>query len=558
MRLLSIELFGEYKGLKDQAFDFSAAGGDVAVLIGMNGSGKSQVMELIAEVFAYLERKQRSDFRVREPLGYQFRVAYQLASSLFQGSRRYVIDSRHGVQVQLYKSVQDLDVEIALTQPTVWNPIYCITGLDDVLLPRLVGYASGLSENLQRPFMRNALQFHDVIRVRSRLKEELAQPHVDERATIEINRRYLTRHRGIFSAESDADGPELFRLREADTVAPKSLFLDYDCAALLIALLGMLPADDRNAVWREIPFRHPARVIIRFDLRGQATAGDNARDIQRLIELAGPDRLTPLSARASEEQFELFQLDYLAGDIELDFTDPHVIGRLSDSGRDPSQWFSALYKLQLLGVGAWPGDVRKSLRRDGFQGHVKKPLKGKLPLSVQALWMSDGQNQAALDDLSDGEVQLLLTLGAVRLFGDNETLFLYDEPETHLNPSWRTRFHLDFERANEAHGSAQAFVSSHSPFLVSSLPRQAIFHFKKTDRVTSMHTPDSETFGASFELLIKRHFDLKAAISETAIQEIRGRLADNSVSTEDKLAWLEASVGDSMERSYLINKLRAE
>ena len=67
--------------IKDQAFDFSAAGGDVAVLIGMNGSGKSQVMELIAEVFTYLERKQRSDFRVRESLGYDFRISYQLASA---------------------------------------------------------------------------------------------------------------------------------------------------------------------------------------------------------------------------------------------------------------------------------------------------------------------------------------------------------------------------------------------------------------------------------------------------------------------------------------------
>ncbi len=557
MRLLSIELFGEYKGLKDQAFDFSAAGGDVAVLIGMNGSGKSQVMELIAEVFAFLERRQRSDFRVRESLGYEFRVEYQLASALFQGSRRYVIDSRDGLQVEVRESARDPATD-PQSPPDAWHPVLGATGLDDVLLPRLVGYASGLSENLQRPFMRNALQFHDVIRVRSRLKEELAQPHVDERATIEINRRYLARHRGIFSAESETDGPELFRLREADTVAPRSLFLDYDCAALLIALLGMLPAGDRNAIWGEIPFRHPARAIIRFDLRGQATAGDNARDIERLIELAGPDRLTPISARASEEQFELFQLDYLAGDIELDFTDPQVMGRVEGSGRNPSQWFSALYKLQLLGVGAWPGDVKKSLRRDGFQGHVKKPLKGKLPLSVQALWMSDGQSQAALDDLSDGEVQLLLTLGAVRLLGDDETLFLYDEPETHLNPSWRTRFHLDFERANEALGSAQALVSSHSPFLVSSLPRQAIFHFKKTDRVTSMNTPDSETFGASFELLIKRHFDLRAAISETAIQQIRERLADDGVSKQDKLAWLEASVGDSVERTYLINKLRAE
>ncbi|MET3480305.1 AAA family ATPase [Variovorax atrisoli] len=554
MRLLSIALFGEYKGLKDQAFDFSGAGGDVVVLIGMNGSGKSQVMELIAEVFAYLERKQRSDFRVREPLGYEFRVEYQLSSDFFQGNRRYVIDSRDGLQVE----VQELAPAPPQTPPGVWRPVRSVTKLDDVLLPRLVGYASGIAENLQRPFMKNALQFHDVIRVRSRLKEELARPHVDELATIEINQRYLARHRGIFNEERDADGPELFRLREADTVAPRSLFLDYDCAALLIGLLGMLPPGDRDAIWREISFRHPARAIIRFDLRGQATAGDNARDIQRLIELAGSENLTPLSARTSEEQFDLFQLDYLAGDIELDFTDAHVLARIESSGRDPGQWFSALYKLQLLGVGAWPGDVKKSLRRDGFQGHVKKPLKGKLPLSVQALWMSDGQSQVALDDLSDGEIQLLLTLGAVRLFGDNETLFLYDEPETHLNPSWRTRFHLDFERANEAHGSAQALVSSHSPFLVSSLPRQAIFHFKKSDGLTSMTMPDSETFGASFDLLIKRHFDLKAAISETAIQEIRGKLADNNASKGDKIAWLETSIGDSVERTYLINKLRAE
>ena len=558
MKLLSIELFGEYKGLKNQAFDFSEAGGDIAVLIGMNGSGKSQVMELIAEVFAYLERKQRSDFRVREPLGYEFRVAYQLASAVFQGSRRYVIDSRGDIQVQVFESAPIPAVANPPTVPTAWRPLQALAGLNDILLPRLVGYASGLSENLQRPFMRTALQFHDVIRVRSRLKEELAQPNVDEERTIEINRRYLTRHRGMFGAEDDADASELFRLREADTVAPKSLFLDYDCAALLIALLGMLPAEDRNAIWGEIPLRHPARAIFRFDLRGQATAGDNARDIQRLIELAGSDRLTPRSPRASEEQYELLQLDYLAGDIELDFTDPQVVWRIHDNARDPSQWFSALYKLQLLGVGAWTGDVRKSLRRDSFQGHVKKPLKGRLPLAVKELWMSDGQSQAAFDDLSDGEVQLLLTLGAVRLFGDDETLFLYDEPETHLNPNWRTRFHLDFERANESHGSAQALVSSHSPFLVSSLPRQAIFEIKKTNRVTSMNTPDSETFGASFELLIKRHFDLKAAISETAIQEIRGKLADNSLSKGDKLAWLEASVGDSVERSYLINRLRAE
>lgn len=170
--------------------------------------------------------------------------------------------------------------------------------------------------------------------------------------------------------------------------------------------------------------------------------------------------------------------------------------------------------------------------------------------------MSDGERMVALDDLSDGEVQLLLTLGAVRLFGDDETLFLYDEPETHLNPTWRTRFHLDFEKANEANGKAQAIISSHSPFLVSSLPREAVFHFKKVNGATHMANPPGETFGASFDVLIKKHFNLRATISETAVQEIRERLEDPQLTTEQKLEWLEDSVGESMERSYLINKLR--
>ena len=413
-----------------------------------------------------------------------------------------------------------------------------------------------MAENLQRPFMRNALQFFDVIRVRTNLKKELAQPKVDEQATLDINNRYLRRNPGIFAPEGQAPESGLFRLRETDTAAPRNLFLDYDCASLLIAMLGMLRPGDRDAVWQEIPFRHPTRVVLRYDLRGQATATDNARDIRRLIDLAGPGRYTPISAKTSEEQYEVLELDHLAGDIELDFEDHAVIARLRDNARGPREWFSALYKLQLLGVEEWAGGIKRALRRDNFQGHVEKPLKGKLPLSVQELWMSDGQNTVAFDDLSDGEVQLLLTLGAVRLFGDDETLFLFDEPETHLNPSWRTRFHLDFEKANEANGKAQAFISSHSPFLVSSLPREAVFHFKKVDGSTDMTTPDQETFGSSFDVLIKKHFNLRATISETAIQEIREKLADPQLTPAQRLDWLEESLGESMERSYLINKLK--
>ena len=59
MRLLSLRLLGQYKGLKEQYFDFHHVNGSIIALIGLNGSGKSQLLELMAEIFAFLERAQR-------------------------------------------------------------------------------------------------------------------------------------------------------------------------------------------------------------------------------------------------------------------------------------------------------------------------------------------------------------------------------------------------------------------------------------------------------------------------------------------------------------------
>lgn len=77
MQLLSLCLHGQYKGLKDQTFDFSQAEGSIFALIGLNGSGKSQLLELIGEIFAYLERWQRDDFIVGKALGFGATVLYR-------------------------------------------------------------------------------------------------------------------------------------------------------------------------------------------------------------------------------------------------------------------------------------------------------------------------------------------------------------------------------------------------------------------------------------------------------------------------------------------------
>lgn len=552
MKLLHFELIGQYKGLANQRFDFSDAPGRVIALIGLNGSGKSQLMELIAEAFAYLERRKRADFRVRKNLKYQFNLTYEWSGNDREPLKRYTAQLDADQSILVSRSIY-IPAAVA-DENNQWSPKEdCL--LADLPLPRLIGYASGLNENLQRSFMRNALQYFEVMRTRSRRRIELAQPTIDADHFEQINHKYRKRFPGIFGAPSANDIDDPLRTREADTLLPSSLFLDYDCTNLVVAALGLLSNAERDDLWPEIRLRHPRKVVLQYDLRRAPVEQDSIEDLKQLVRAVGEDNIRGLSARTTDEQYDLYELNYLRAEITIDFMAPNVVGQLRETYLDPVRLFWKLYKLQLLGVGKWSSEICKALRDDSLNGHVKKPLKGKLPLSVVELELSDGEHSAPIDDLSDGEAQLLHTIGAVRLFGDVESLFIFDEPETHLNPSWRTRYHLGFEQAGQGLVASQALISSHSPFLISSLHREAVYHFERIDGQSIMASPPSETFGASFEVLIKKFFGLRSAISQTAVHEIRSHLNDVHMDNAHKRKWLEEELGESMERAYLLKRL---
>ncbi|KFJ92372.1 hypothetical protein JF55_06450 [Pseudomonas sp. 1-7] len=552
MKLLHFELIGQYKGLANQRFDFSDAPGRVIALIGLNGSGKSQLMELIAEAFAYLERRKRADFRVRKNLKYQFNLTYEWSGNDREPLKRYTAQLDADQSILVSRSIY-IPAAVA-DENNQWSPKEdCL--LADLPLPRLIGYASGLNENLQRSFMRNALQYFEVMRTRSRRRIELAQPTIDADHFEQINHKYRKRFPGIFGAPSANDIDDPLRTREADTLLPSSLFLDYDCTNLVVAALGLLSNAERDDLWPEIRLRHPRKVVLQYDLRRAPVEQDSIEDLKQLVRAVGEDNIRGLSARTTDEQYDLYELNYLRAEITIDFMAPNVVGQLRETYLDPVRLFWKLYKLQLLGVGKWSSEICKALRDDSLNGHVKKPLKGKLPLSVVELELSDGEHSAPIDDLSDGEAQLLHTIGAVRLFGDVESLFIFDEPETHLNPSWRTRYHLGFEQAGQGLVASQALISSHSPFLISSLHREAVYHFERIDGQSIMASPPSETFGASFEVLIKKFFGLRSAISQTAVDEIRSHLNDVHMDNAHKRKWLEEELGESMERAYLLKRL---
>ena len=549
MKLLKLTLEGTYKGLRDQTFDFSRSTENIITFVGMNGSGKSQLLELIAEVFSYLERLQRSEFRIRNKLPFSFVIEYQI--------RPYL----DGDTVDEYRISSNLlgNIESDKLLDEQWDA----WAFHEVELPQhIVGYASGLNENLQRSFLKNTVQYFDVMSVRSARRKRLAKD-LDEIQIEKVNQYYLNRYPGIFGGGfgdvyDESGFGEVF---EKDTNIPGSIFLDYDCNALLMTSLAVLSKEEIDEIFPEIPYRYPQNITIQYNLRNTPIEEDAIRDLSQLITIVGNEAIIGIGQKTSDEEYDLYGLDYLAGEINIDLTIGGVQELLSEKYYGlPIRLFEKLYKIQLLGVSRWKTEDKKSLRHDDFFDTVKKPLKGKLPLSVSKLKLSDGNNTIDFDDLSDGEAQLVQVLSAGLVFSPENTLFLFDEPETHLNPSWRTYFHKHLSKAiNNSHADTnrmQVLLSTHSPFLVSSMKKENVLRFERNENGVVMYPVDSETYGSSFDVLIKNFFGLKSLISQTAVDDIRKHLHEMQLSNEEKIAWLNENVGDSMEKAYLLRRLQ--
>ena len=218
------------------------------------------------------------------------------------------------------------------------------------------------------------------------------------------------------------------------------------------------------------------------------------------------------------------------GQSEKSFsTGPHG-GKVSQVGKN---WCEVVYKKN--GIHAYLYDAKgKKISSKNIRGSVTMTIKG-------------NPKKYNYDLYPDSAVK-----------GEENALFLFDEPETHLNPSWRTHFHQHLSRAmgknGEPNNRVQLFTSTHSPFLISSLDKQNVYRFERTNEGrVSMLPAATQTFGASFEVLLKRFFELDSLISQTAIDQIRMHIEQGD-HAQARL-WIEENIGDSMEKAYLLKRL---
>lgn len=79
-------------------------------------------------------------------------------------------------------------------------------------------------------------------------------------------------------------------------------------------------------------------------------------------------------------------------------------------------------------------------------------------------------------DLSEGEQQLLMVLGLLRFTRADDALFLLDEPDTHLNPSWSIEYLRYLRKAlgPEGRTKSHVIIATHNPIVIAGLQRTQV------------------------------------------------------------------------------------
>jgi predicted ATPase len=123
-------------------------------------------------------------------------------------------------------------------------------------------------------------------------------------------------------------------------------------------------------------------------------------------------------------------------------------------------------------------------------------------------------------ELSEGEQQLLTVVGMLRFTRDEDSLFLLDEPDTHLNPAWGMEYLNILHKHADTGQNSHLLVATHDPLVLSNLRRNQVIVFERdldSGCVTSA-APEEDPLGMGVQGILRNMFGLRSAVG-TETQE---------------------------------------
>lgn len=125
-------------------------------------------------------------------------------------------------------------------------------------------------------------------------------------------------------------------------------------------------------------------------------------------------------------------------------------------------------------------------------------------------------------ELSEGEQQLLMVLGLLRFTREDESLFLLDEPDTHLNPAWSVQYLEFLKNIGGLSENGHVIMATHDPLVISGLTREQVRVMLREPIRAEIPEMDPRGMGIN-GLLRSELYGLRSALDLPTLEKIEER-----------------------------------
>jgi len=555
MKLLRLKLTEDFRGLRNNFeisfFDLSSNKDPFEFnpycLVGRNGSGKSNVLEALANIFYHIEcinlnfkprgfeRTQKNnkgfDATMSSPnsfeLEYLIPVSWDLVDRTWDESTNSW-DSLNYAHIKIVKNKSERPLISIVNhsdftnQPKIPDRII----IKQILPEFIIGYSSGENEVLSLPFFK--MRFI----------------HFDEYADI-LTRRYdYKRPEGrlmyIDSQFSQTILLSNFLMQDKKHLKP---FTDKKNG------LGILGIERfRILIQKNVVQKYKPEVIETFTVEEKSDKANFNVELTTLIRPA-LDKLISCCTAYNEDDSNLI-LDFWVDDaLRASFKKSFT------SSLDLFRTFQILHTLNLY-------DVSYQSKNDLYNSaslYVNETVPT-LPSHKRIFRIKDftvhkkeSKKTLLTKSLSDGEHQYLHTMGICLLLRESNSLFLLDEPETHFNPDWRSKFISILKSClkEDKNVLRDILITTHSPFLISDCKKENV-KWLSTENKSGPNEVTINTFGTSITKLMNEFFGKGRQIADLSWHKMLEELkSDDITSLNDALS----KFGESHEKNMILQKL---
>lgn len=552
MKINRIKILTPFRGLPvgyeisfNNGHERNSTGITPICFVGLNGSGKSNVLEVIAEIFYYLEtyHKTPKERLISFKTGFGFEIDYELPRIYVMSARTpwdeinsYLDKSTINPIIKVKKQVNQYPQLSAMVNDKCFILKNNDNDRNEGLLPaRIVAYSSGMNELLSNPFIKMDFNYYDDLRAKTRYD------------SLAMNRMFFldydsNKYIAISNFLFDADDYDLTLFKEVQKAT--------DFGGI-----------DLSIIKRELCIKDIHSFVINLKLKKSLQENDFLHPVLNIAL----DNLKNCATFVNESTRETKNDKFL--DVELIYwVNKATKEAFRHYFKTAYDLFRVFYFFQLLNIELISQDTRRAIA-DAKAGSYEN-LSDELPkheASNLVFRISDitfcKQNNSHLHyrKFSDGEHQLLQVFGSLLLMDTTGSLFLFDEPETHFNPDWRSKFVNIANESIDKERNQEIILTTHSPYIVSDCKKENVYIFQRNSdgTVNQPKSPDINTFGTSIDILSDVVFGKDDTISELSKKKI-AEIRKMPLNTKENIqAAKEASrvLGESVEKVLLFKDL---